>query len=79
VQAPVVTGQRRAEFAAGEERVEELHAVARHDAHPVAVTHTHRVAQPVCQPVGALVHLPVGQPPFGLLAGVDDGQTVGRV
>jgi len=37
------------------------------------------MAQPICQAIGAFVHLPISQTQFGLLSGIYDGQFVRAV
>jgi len=77
VHPPVVAGQDRAQLAAREKRVEELHAVEGDDAHPVAFSDPGDVAQPVGEAVGALVQPGVGVGGAARLARVDHGQPVG--
>jgi len=74
VEPPVEGGVDGAQFGAGEEAIQVLHPVAGQDRHAVPFADAGHVPQPVGEPGGPLVHLPVGQPPFGGFPRVDDGE-----
>ena len=77
VQTPVEGGVAGAELGAGEEGVQMFDPVPGQDCHPVAGADAGLVAQPVRQPVGALVQFAIGKAPRRLFPGIHDRQTIG--